>query len=295
MLLSVLYIVGITAEAVTAALSAGRQKMDVFGVVMVACMTALGGGVVRDVLLNNYPLTWVEHPIYLIIVMVAALVTISLSFLMHYFRVLFLVLDAVGLATFSVLGTRIALELGHGFVIATVSSVVTGVAGGILRDLMSDRMPLVFANELYASISVLVTVTYMGLLQVGVTEHWVVIAALVIGFGARCLAIYYDKGLPVFEYLGRDQPIDPRVRLSYHLLRRGWRSARRRSGYDAARYALLNRQTGRHHRKPKNGDIQWSLDVELDAKKRRKHAREPRDRVQVWPPKKARKKAPSGE
>ena len=96
-LFSVLYVVGITAESMTAALSAGRQKLDLFGVTMIASMTALGGGTVRDMILDDPPFTWVEHPIYLVIVIVAAVVTVGMSFLMHYFRHLFLILDALGL------------------------------------------------------------------------------------------------------------------------------------------------------------------------------------------------------
>ena len=101
MLLSITYIIGITAEAMTAALAAGRQRFDLFGVLVLACVTAFGGGVVRDLLLDHYPLIWVENPVYLVIVLVAALVTVSLSFLAKYFSTVFLVADAVGLCAWS--------------------------------------------------------------------------------------------------------------------------------------------------------------------------------------------------
>lgn len=239
-LLTTFYITGITAEGVTGALSAGRQKMDVFGVMAIAVITALGGGSVRDMVLNTYPLTWVAHPHYLVIVLVAAALTMSLSFLMHHFRVLFLLLDAVGLAAFSVLGTRVALDAGHGFIIAAVASVITGVFGGVLRDLMSDRVPLVFSQELYASIAVATTAVYMVLLAVGVPESITMVVALFFALIARCLAMYYQKSLPIFEYRGADQPVDPRIRLSYRLLRRGMSQAkgkltpRRSKGRDEA-------------------------------------------------------------
>ncbi|GAB3942113.1 trimeric intracellular cation channel family protein [Corynebacterium tapiri] len=243
-LLVVTYIVGITAEAITAALSAGRLKMDWFGVIALASITALGGGTLRVVLLDDYPMTWVEHPIYLVIVVVAALATWQMAFLMPHFRRLFLVADAVGLATFSVLGTKAALELGHGFIIASVAATVTGVSGGVMRDIMSDRVPLVFSQEIYAAVSILTAALYIILLEAGVDEHWVIIISLVVAFGVRLLAIKSHKHFPQFHYQGRDTPVDPRLRLSAQFVRRGVRSAARRAGQlriEASNYSLMDR------------------------------------------------------
>lgn len=296
MLLTVLYIVGISAESMTAALSAGRQRMDLFGVIAIACMTALGGGTVRDILLDNYPLRWVESPIYLLIVIGAALVTVSLSFLMHYFRVLFLLLDAVGLSVFAVLGTQVALAQGHGLVIAMVAAVVTGVCGGMLRDIFSDRTPLVFSTEIYALVAVLAAAVYVGLDSLGLDETATIIITLAVAFTTRVLALYYKMGLPVFEYRGADQPIDPRVRLSYRYLRRGLQSAKRRTGIDAARYHLLNRRSGKHSQKPKSEGEQWGIDADMSRQPRKKRAKPSTSRQQKWPPlKNLKPPKPSGE
>ena len=206
MLLTVLFIIGITAEAMTGALAAGRQKMDMFGVVMVACVTALGGGSVRDMLLGHYPLVWVENPHYLIIVTVAAMITVLTSPLMKYFRVLFLVLDSVGLAVFTVFGIRIALEMGYGFVIALVSGLLTGVMGGILRDLLCNRVPLVFHKELYASVVPLGVIVYLGFMELGISEDITVITSLLTVFITRIIAIYFKLSLPVFDYQENQPP-----------------------------------------------------------------------------------------
>lgn len=255
-LLVITFVIGITAEAITAALAAGKQKMDLFGVVALAALTGLGGGTIRDMILDTYPLTWVENPIYLVIVVVAALVTVSLSFLMHYFRKLFLLADAVGLATFSVIGTQIALDMGHGFVIAAVAAVVNGVSGGVLRDLMSDRVPLVFSKELYASVAMMATAIYMGLLAAGLSENWTIVITLVATFAIRVIAMYFGLSLPVFDYRGADQPIDPRASLAYQSMRRHLRLSRRRVTFDTSRYTLL----GRNHNKKDRGKKQrWTL------------------------------------
>lgn len=225
-LLVVTYLIGIVAEAVTAALSAGRLKMDWFGIIAMAAITALGGGTLRDILLDDYPLTWVEKPHYLVVVVVAALVTAQMAFLMPHFRRVFLVADAVGLATFSVLGTQVALELGHGFVIAAVAATVTGVSGGVMRDIMSDRVPLVFSQEIYAAVSIGTAALYLILLRVGVPEGWTIIISLAVAFGARLVAIKSHRNFPQFDYRGSDTPMDPRLRLSGQMVKRGLRASR---------------------------------------------------------------------
>ena len=235
-MLTVLYVLGLTAESMTAALAAGRQRMDMFGVMLIASVTAFGGGTVRDLLLGHYPLRWVNEPIFLAIVLVAALVTVLASFLMDYFRTIFLVLDAVGLSTFAILGAQVALEMGHSPLIVVVSSVVTGVFGGVLRDVLCDRVPLVFNEELYASIAILVSVLYMSMLHFDLDQtigsQFVIVICLFFAFGLRLLAIFYRISLPVFEYQEREYVRDPAGRLTMWALNKAGvrrREMRRRS------------------------------------------------------------------
>lgn len=200
MLLHILYLVAIVAEAMTAALAAGRRSMDWIGVAMLGCITALGGGTMRDVLLGNHPVSWVRHPWYLLLTAGAALGTIVIARFMPRLKSVFLVLDAVGLVVFSVIGCDVALDLGVTPSIAIISGMITGSVGGVLRDLLCNDVPLLFRKELYASVSLLTGLLYVGGLRANLPHDSVMGVAMVAGLTLRLLAIRYEWNMPKFVY-----------------------------------------------------------------------------------------------
>lgn len=200
MLLHILYLVAIAAEAMSAALVAGRREMDWLGVCVIACVTALGGGTLRDVLLGRHPLSWIEHPSYLVIVLVAALATALIAPIAKRLRTSFLVLDAIGLVVFTVIGCDIAKGLELHWIIILVSGMVTGTFGGVLRDVLCTQIPLLFRKELYASVSLVTGGLYMAAPHLGIDHTVGMVVAMVVGFVLRMLAIRYHWEMPKFVY-----------------------------------------------------------------------------------------------
>lgn len=199
-MLHILYIIAITAEAMTAALSAGRRKMDWVGVCIIAWVTALGGGTIRNILLDYYPMTWVEHPEYLLITAAGAIFAALIASVMKRLHKLFLYLDALGLVVFTIIGCQVAEQLHLSVVIVLLSGVITGCAGGVLRDVLCNDVPLLFRKEVYASVSIITGAVYAGAGYMGMSAHWATIIAAVGGLLLRVLAIRYAWQMPKFVY-----------------------------------------------------------------------------------------------
>ncbi|MBO2928496.1 trimeric intracellular cation channel family protein [Metapseudomonas otitidis] len=199
-MLTSVYLIAICAEAMSGALAAGRRNMDLFGVSLIAFLTALGGGTVRDILLGHYPVSWTQHPEYIFLTIGAGLTAMLLSRFMHHLRQLFLVLDAMGLIAFTVIGCNVALGLDYALPVVAMAGIITGIFGGILRDILCNRTPQVLRQELYASVSLLVALLYLGLRQQGVNEDINLLASFSVGLLLRLSAIRFGWSLPMFSY-----------------------------------------------------------------------------------------------
>lgn len=198
--LTYIYIIAITAEAMSGALAAGRRNMDMFGVAMIAFITALGGGTVRDMLLGNFPVGWTQHPMYIYITISAGLFTMLVARFMHHLHQIFLVLDAMGLIAFTVIGCNVALKLEYSTPVVIMAGMITGIFGGILRDILCQRVPVVLRHELYASVSMLVAMLYLLLEGMGVNHDITLLASFGFGLALRLAAIRWSWALPIFSY-----------------------------------------------------------------------------------------------
>jgi uncharacterized membrane protein YeiH len=199
-LLHYLQYVAVAAQAMTAALAAGRRSMDWAGVCMLGCITALGGGTIRDVLLGHYPLVWVENPFYLAITAVAAFISILIARAVHRLSVAFLVLDAIGLVVFTMAGCDIAWQMDASLPIVIVAGMITGCAGGVLRDILCNDVPLLFRSELYASVSVVTGLFYATAFGLKLNNEVWTALTFALGLTFRLLAIRFKWEMPKFVF-----------------------------------------------------------------------------------------------
>jgi uncharacterized membrane protein YeiH len=192
--------VALAAQAMTAALAAGRRSMDWAGVCMLGAITALGGGTLRDVMLGHYPLVWVAQPSFLAIAGIAAFITILIARVVHRLNVAFLVLDAIGLVVFTMAGCDVAWQMDASLPIVIVSGMITGCAGGVLRDILCNDVPLLFRSELYASVSVVTGLFYATAFGLKLNNEVWTALTFALGVSFRLLAIRFKWEMPKFVF-----------------------------------------------------------------------------------------------
>ena len=199
---ALLYWVGLVAVAVnalTGVLDSGRKQMDLIGALLVGVATALGGGTIRDLLLDRN-VFWVVDQTYLIVALGAGLVTVFAVRNRPLPPRLFLIPDAIGLALFTIVGTQIALQWHAPWLVASLMGVITGVVGGVLRDILCNDVPLVFLKgELYATAAWLGALSLIVLQEIGlsaVASAWVGMAIVLL---LRLLAMRYHLTLPTLN------------------------------------------------------------------------------------------------
>lgn len=197
--LQVIEILGIVAFAFSGFIEARRKDMDLVGVFTVAFITAFGGGTLRDLLLDRRPLFWVEHQEYSLMVFV---LTLAISPFARHLRFAFsekliVVADAFGLGLFSALGASLAQDAGMPIFVCSMMGVITGIFGGVLRDVLCNEIPLVFRRgHLYATCSFAGCWTYLILAYFAMPDAASLFASIVVTVAMRLAAVRFDLRLP---------------------------------------------------------------------------------------------------
>jgi uncharacterized membrane protein YeiH len=199
-LLYALDLVGVAVFAVSGALAAGRKGLDMLGVIVLALVTAIGGGTIRDLLLDRHPIFWLTDPAYLVVITGAALAVVVSARWRGPPEASLLVADALGLALFSVSGAQIAERAGVPPLGGIVLGTITGAAGGAVRDVLSAEIPLVLRRgNLYASAAIAGTAAYFALTALGVDRLVATVVGMTVVAGLRLASIWWRLQLPVFR------------------------------------------------------------------------------------------------
>lgn len=190
--------VGVAVFAISGALAARRQHMDPFGVLVLAGVTAIGGGTIRDVLLSGQEVFWIESESYLYVIFISAVVTLFLPLPAGSPLRLLTLADAAGLALFTIGGLERALADDVTPTVAVIMGVMTGVAGGMLRDILSGQVPLILRKEIYAFASIAAGISYFLLGYLGIPFGWNAVVSMLICFVIRFAAIRWHLSMPAF-------------------------------------------------------------------------------------------------
>ena len=197
--MSLIYLLDLCAVAVcaiTATLEAHRRDLDLFGVVVIAVIAGIGGGTVRDILLGRLPVYWIHDPIYVVVGVCAAIFAFFLGRHLPLPKNFFLLPDAIGLALFTVIGTSIAMSLQVHWFIAALMGVITGVFGGVIRDILCNEVPLIFRTDIYATASLIGALLFIALEALGMAHNPALVAAMVATVLIRLAAIRWHIHLP---------------------------------------------------------------------------------------------------
>ncbi|MBI5570857.1 MAG: trimeric intracellular cation channel family protein [Desulfomonile tiedjei] len=190
---------GTAVFAVGGAMAAARKGMDLFGVVVAAVLTGIGGGTLRDLCLGVRPVNWVTDCSGLEISVVFGILTFAYLRLREPAAVpgnLLNVADAVGLAVFTVLGCKTALANDAGLLITVIMGMLTGSGGGIIRDVFSAEIPLFFRKEIYATACLAGGSAYLALSGLRIHEDWAMLGGAAVTLGIRLAAIRWGLSLP---------------------------------------------------------------------------------------------------
>jgi uncharacterized membrane protein YeiH len=200
---------GIAVFAVSGSLAAGKKRMDIFGVIVLGLVTALGGGTLRDTLLDVGPVFWVDDPVYLLVATGSSLLTFIIVRVASVPWRGLLISDAFGLAVFMAIGTSKGLTVTGSASVAVVMGVMTGVAGGMIRDVLSAEVPLILRREIYATAALCGALIFVLMDRLGFPGVFGLVLSASVTLAIRIVAIQWGISLPVFKSKEDINPAGP--------------------------------------------------------------------------------------
>jgi len=200
MILHLLDYIGAAVFAISGALAAGRKSLDMLGVVVIALVTATGGGTIRDLLLDRHPVFWIADPLYVVVIIGAALATIPYTRWARPPLQTLQLADAIGLAFFSIAGAQVAEKAGFSGLIVVIMATITGSFGGLLRDVLCNDIPMILKKgQLYAVAVIVGATAYVVALRFGMPRLPATVLGMVTIAAFRLGAIVWNWSLPVYS------------------------------------------------------------------------------------------------
>lgn len=192
----VIDILGTVAFAISGVLVAMEKKLDLFGVLIIAFVTAVGGGTLRDFLIGNTPVGWMTTPVYLITITATVIAAIIFVNQLRYFRKSLFLFDTIGLGLYTMVGVEKGINAGLSPVICIILGTITASFGGVIRDILCNEIPVIFRKEVYATICILGGIIYFAIIQFPVATTFAYIAAILSIILMRLLAVKFKISLP---------------------------------------------------------------------------------------------------
>lgn len=192
----VIDILGTVAFAISGVLVAMEKKLDLFGVLIIAFVTAVGGGTLRDFLIGNTPVGWMTTPVYLITITATVIAAIIFVNQLRYFRKSLFLFDTIGLGLYTMVGVEKGINAGLSPVICIILGTITASFGGVIRDILCNEIPVIFRKEVYATICILGGIIYFAIIQFPVATTFAYITAILSIILMRLLAVKFKISLP---------------------------------------------------------------------------------------------------
>ena len=189
-------ILGTIAFAISGVLVAMDKRLDLFGVLIIAFVTAIGGGTLRDLLIGNTPVIWMRDATYMMVIGITVVFAILFSSRLKYLRRSLFLFDTIGLGLFTMIGIEKGLEAGLLPIICIALGTMTASFGGVIRDILCNEIPVIFRKEIYATACILGGLSYFLLVAFSLPERYSYIIALSIVIAIRLLAVRFAISLP---------------------------------------------------------------------------------------------------
>ncbi|MCK8522854.1 trimeric intracellular cation channel family protein [Aquimarina sp. D1M17] len=191
-------ILGTAAFAISGALSAMNRKLDLFGIFIIAFVTSIGGGTVRDILIGNTPVSWMQNTLNIYLIGGITILSIIFRNKLDYLKKSLFLFDTIGLGIFTIIGVETGINAGLAPIVSIALGAMTGCFGGVIRDILCNEIPVIFRKEIYATASIAGGICFMILYSLDVNQNIIYTSTTLFIITIRLLVVWYKVSLPLF-------------------------------------------------------------------------------------------------